>query len=69
MLIYRTSFIGEPWLLLAELFFDEGSFTEAYICANKSVLRFLQLGTAFDKRFPFPSWVAAARVMRGKSLG
>ena len=66
--IKENTFIGEPWLLLGERYFNKKEYASAYFCSIKAIIKFMQLGTAWDKRYSFSSYLSAARVLRARSL-
>ena len=66
--IELNPFLGEPWLLLGQMHFARREFAKAYFCANTALLKMLQLGTCWDKRFSYQSWLAGARVLRARAL-
>ena len=52
-IIRRNPYIAEPWLMLGQEYFHRREFARAYFCSVKGILKLLQLGTAWDKRYSF----------------
>lgn len=56
-------FVGEPNLLLSQIYFRQGHFREAAIQAQTSLKKFYTLASCWDKRRSFAYWVGYARIM------
>ena len=57
-IIRLNPYIGEPWLLLGDEYFRRRDFSKAYFCSVKAILKFIQMGTAWDKRYSFGSFLS-----------
>ena len=57
-IIRLNPYIGEPWLLMGEELFRRREFSKAYFCSVKAILKFVQMGTAWDKRYSFASFLS-----------
>jgi hypothetical protein len=62
--IARNPFIAEPEVLLAQLYFRGGDMGAAAEHSARALEKFVALGSAWDKRLPFNTWVAFARVLQ-----
>jgi len=60
-------FVGEPRILLAQLYFRLGDFCRAAEEAQTALEKFYQLATAWDKRRSFECWVGFSRVILMRS--
>jgi len=56
-------FVGEPYLLTAQLHFRRGDHALAKVACAIALDRFYSMATAWDKRRSFGAWVAFARVL------
>ena len=61
--IRLNPFIAEPHLLRAQLAFRAGDYRRSQIEARASTEKFFVMGTAWDKRIRFQTWVAQARML------
>lgn len=59
--------IGEPHVLLAQIYISQGKFELAEMEASKGLHLLLQWGTNWDKRISWEGWVAWSRVLKGKA--
>lgn len=55
-------FVGEPHFLLSQLAYREGDFHRSSVQARIALQKMFALGTAWDKRMSFQSWVAHTRM-------
>jgi hypothetical protein len=56
-------FVGEPHLLLSQIYFRQGLFEKSAIHAQASLKKFYTLASCWDKRRSFAHWVGYARIM------
>jgi len=56
-------YVGEPQLMLAQLYFRLGRWVEAVEHAKRALDAFFTLVSAWDKRRTFANWVAFTRVL------
>ena len=61
--IAQNPFIGEPELMLAQLYFRSGDFGAALTHCGHALRKFVALGTAWDKRRTYAAWVGYARLL------
>ena len=66
-------FVGEPDLMIAQIYFRFGEYAKALAHARRGVSRMYMLTTAWDKRRSFAAWVGFGRILamrsRRKSYG
>jgi hypothetical protein len=67
--IKRNPFVGEPWLVLAQVLLNEGGgrYEEAAAAAARGVRLLLEWGSSWDKRMSWEGWVSWGRLMRDKA--
>ncbi|KAL9229979.1 hypothetical protein vseg_005383 [Gypsophila vaccaria] len=65
--IEKNPFVGEPHVVLSQLYLSKGRFEEAETEAKKGVILLLQWGSPWDKRMTWEGWIAWARVLLMKS--
>ncbi|CAN1254861.1 hypothetical protein LINPERPRIM_LOCUS8793 [Linum perenne] len=65
--IERNRFVGEPHVVLAQLYLSEGRFEEAEREAKTGLRLILEWGSPWDKRTSWEGWVAWARVLLMKA--
>ena len=53
--------VGEPQLLLSQLYYRHARYTDATAAAALALERMYEWGTAWDKRVPYAQWVHFAR--------
>lgn len=56
--------VGEPQMVLAQLYLIAGRHAEAKVAAESALQCFASWGTAWDKRVQWDAWVAWARILR-----
>ena len=61
--INLNPFIAEPHLFRAQIAFRAGDYELSKREAKKCIEKFFKLGTAWDKRISFQTWVASARML------
>jgi hypothetical protein len=67
--IQKNPFVGEPWLVLAQVLLNGGGRWEEAVAAAEEGLRVvLEWGSSWDKRMSWEGWVSWARVMRDKAI-
>ena len=59
----KKSFVGEPHVLLAQIYFRQGRFLQAAIEARKGLEKFYTLASCWDKRRSFEYWIGYGRIM------
>ncbi|XP_027153808.1 uncharacterized protein LOC113753766 [Coffea eugenioides] len=66
--IERNPFVGEPHVVLGQIYLSKGKFEEGEKEAEKGLRMILEWGSPWDKRMTWEGWVAWARVlvMKGK---
>ncbi|RCV04701.1 hypothetical protein SETIT_1G022100v2 [Setaria italica] len=67
--VRRNPFVGEPWLVLAQVLLNEGGgrYEEAAAAAARGVRLLLEWGSSWDKRMSWEGWVSWGRLMRDKA--
>ncbi|TVU27624.1 hypothetical protein EJB05_19118, partial [Eragrostis curvula] len=65
--ISKNPFVGEPYLVLAQVLLNAGRYDEAHTQAEQGLKLLLQWGSSWDKRMSWEGWVSWARVMRDKA--
>jgi len=66
LLLKATSlnpYVGEPHFMLAQLAYRQGRYSEAQDHARASLNAFYTLGTAWDKRLSYQTWVAHTQMI------
>uniref|UniRef100_A0ACD5X5Z3 Uncharacterized protein n=1 Tax=Avena sativa TaxID=4498 RepID=A0ACD5X5Z3_AVESA len=67
--IEKNPFVGEPWLVLAQVLLNcGGRWDEAVRAAEEGLRLVLQWGSSWDKRMSWEGWVSWGRVMRDKAM-
>lgn len=56
--------VGEPQMVLAQLYLITGRYAEAKVAAESALQCFASWGAAWDKRVQWDAWVAWARILR-----
>ncbi|CAI0444977.1 unnamed protein product [Linum tenue] len=59
----KNPFLGDPHLVLAQVYLAKGRFEAAEVAAEKGLKLLLEWGTAWDKRVSWEGWVAWGRVL------
>ncbi|GMI88403.1 hypothetical protein like AT3G19990 [Hibiscus trionum] len=59
----KNPFVGEPHVVLAQVYLNKGRFEEAEKEAETGVVLMLEWGSPWDKRMSWEGWVAWARVL------
>ncbi|GLT87153.1 hypothetical protein SLE2022_052520 [Rubroshorea leprosula] len=65
--IEKNPFVGEPYLVLSQLYLSQERFEEAEKLAEKGLTLLLGWGSPWDKRTSWGGWVAWARVLLMKA--
>lgn len=65
--IERNPYVGEPHVVLAQIYLTMGRFEEAENEAEKGVRMLLEWGSPWDKRMSWQGWVAWGRVLLMKA--
>lgn len=65
--IEKNSFIGEPHVVLGQVYLGKGRFEEAEKEAEKGLILLLEWGSPWDKRMSWEGWIAWTRVLLMKS--
>ncbi|KAJ4973553.1 hypothetical protein NE237_006727 [Protea cynaroides] len=65
--IEKNPFVGEPHVVLAQLYLIKGRFEEAEREIEKGLMLLLEWGSPWDKRMSWEGWIAWARVLLMKS--
>ncbi|XP_010067028.2 uncharacterized protein LOC104454024 [Eucalyptus grandis] len=65
--IEKNPFIGEPRVVLGQLYLGKGRYEEAETEAEAGLRLLLEWGTPWDKRMSWEAWVAWARVLLMKA--
>ena len=58
-----NSFVGEPHMMLAQIYFRQGKYYEAALEAHQALEKFYTLASCWDKRRSFEYWVGQGRVI------
>jgi hypothetical protein len=67
--IQKNPFVGEPWLVLAQVLLNGGGrWEEAAAAAEEGLRLVLEWGSSWDKRMSWEGWVSWGRVMRDKAI-
>ncbi|XP_021735494.1 uncharacterized protein LOC110702135 [Chenopodium quinoa] len=65
--IEKNPFVGEPRVVLSQLYLGKERFEEAVRQAERGLILLLEWGSPWDKRMTWEGWIAWARVMLMKS--
>ncbi|GAB2275329.1 hypothetical protein Dimus_010092 [Dionaea muscipula] len=65
--IEKNPFVGEPHVVLGQLYLGQGRFEEAERKAERGVTLILEWGSPWDKRMSWEGWVAWGRVLLMKA--
>ncbi|XP_010688616.2 uncharacterized protein LOC104902519 [Beta vulgaris subsp. vulgaris] len=65
--IEKNPFVGEPHVVLAQLYLSKGRFEEAEREAERGLTLLLEWGSPWDKRMSWEGWVAWTRVLLMKA--
>ncbi|KAA8541443.1 hypothetical protein F0562_025406 [Nyssa sinensis] len=67
MCIEKNPFVGEPHVVLSQLYLSKGRFEEGEREAEKGLTLMLEWGSTWDKRMSWEGWIAWARVLLMKA--
>lgn len=59
--ITLNPFIGEPHVMLSQIFYREGDYASAVSHSLKALGNMYQLGSAYDKRLDYTAWISYTR--------
>lgn len=62
-----NTFVGEPHVLLSQLYFRKQDYLEAAYHSRKALEKFYALATAWDKRRSFKQWIGFSRMLLYRS--
>lgn len=65
--IEKNPFVGEPYVLLGQVYLTQGRFEEAEKVVEKGLTLLLEWGSPWDKRTSWGGWIAWARVLLMKA--
>lgn len=65
--VEKNPFVGEPHVLLAQVYLNKGRFEEAEREAERGVTLLLEWGSPWDKRTSWEGWIAWGRVLLMKA--
>lgn len=65
--IEKNPFVGEPYVVLGQIYSTKGRFEEAERVAEKGLRLILEWGSPWDKRMTWEGWVAWTRVLLMKA--
>ncbi|XP_043695198.1 uncharacterized protein LOC122645867 [Telopea speciosissima] len=65
--IKKNPFVGEPHVVLAQVYLLKGRFEEAEREAEKGLMLLLEWGSPWDKRMQWEGWIAWSRVLLMKA--
>ncbi|CAL4886126.1 unnamed protein product [Urochloa decumbens] len=65
--IAKNSFVGEPHLVLAQVYLNMERYGDAQIQAEEGLKLLLEWGSSWDKRMPWEGWVSWGRAMLTKA--
>lgn len=65
--VEKNPFVGEPHVVLGQLFLGQGRYEEAEREAEKGLMLLLEWGSPWDKRMSWEGWVAWARALLMKA--
>ncbi|KAL2545790.1 hypothetical protein Fot_15023 [Forsythia ovata] len=63
----KNPFVGEPHVVLAQIYLSEGRFEEAEKMAERGVRLLVEWGSTWDKRMSWEGWIAWSRVLLMKA--
>uniref|UniRef100_A0A5B6YKL3 DUF6817 domain-containing protein n=1 Tax=Davidia involucrata TaxID=16924 RepID=A0A5B6YKL3_DAVIN len=67
MCVEKNPFVGEPHVVLSQLYLSKGRFEEAHREAEKGLTLLLEWGSPWDKRMSWQGWIAWTRVLLMKA--
>ncbi|XP_021912541.1 uncharacterized protein LOC110826241 isoform X2 [Carica papaya] len=65
--IEKNPFVGEPHVVLGQVYLSQGKFEEAQKEAEKGLTLLLEWGSPWDKRMSWEGWIAWSRVLLMKA--
>ncbi|KDP40469.1 hypothetical protein JCGZ_24468 [Jatropha curcas] len=65
--VEKNPFVGEPHVLLGQIYLGKGRFEEAERQAERGLMLMLEWGSTWDKRTSWEGWIAWARVLLMKA--
>ncbi|CAO2046940.1 unnamed protein product [Urochloa humidicola] len=65
--IAKNPFVGEPHLVLAQVYLNMERYSDAQIQAEEGLKLLLEWGSSWDKRMPWEGWVSWGRAMLSKA--
>ncbi|KAL9261112.1 hypothetical protein AKJ16_DCAP14239 [Drosera capensis] len=65
--IEKNPFVGEPNVVLAQVYLSRGRYEEAAVAAERGVRLLLEWGSPWDKRTSWEGWIAWGRVLLMKA--
>ncbi|WVZ73073.1 hypothetical protein U9M48_021422 [Paspalum notatum var. saurae] len=65
--IAKNPFVGEPHLVLAQVYLNMDRYAEAQVQAEEGLKLLLEWGSSWDKRMPWEGWVSWGRAMLTKA--
>ncbi|XP_060184482.1 uncharacterized protein LOC132614132 [Lycium barbarum] len=65
--VEKNSFVGEPHVVLGQIYLSKGKFEEAEKEAEKGLRLILEWGSPWDKRMSWEGWIAWTRVLLMKA--
>jgi len=65
--IEKNPFVGEPHVLLGQVYLNKGMFEEAEREAERGLTLMLEWGSPWDKRMSWEGWIAWVRVLLTKA--
>ncbi|KAK7308349.1 hypothetical protein VNO77_41951 [Canavalia gladiata] len=65
--INKNPFVGEPYVVLSQLYLTKGRFEEAEKQAERGLTLLLEWGSPWDKRTSWEGWIAWTRVLLTKA--
>jgi hypothetical protein len=65
--IAKNPFVGEPHLVLAQVYLNMERYGDARVQAEQGLKLLLEWGSSWDKRMPWEAWVSWGRTMLTKS--
>lgn len=65
--VEKNPFVGEPHVVLGQVYLNKGRFEEAEREAEKGLTLMLEWGHPWDKRMSWEGWIAWARVLLMKA--
>lgn len=67
MSVEKNPFVGEPHVVLGQVYLGKGRFEEAEMAVEKGLRLLLEWGSPWDKRMSWPGWIAWGRVLLMKA--